>query len=1284
MDPENLSSFVGAYQSAIILKLGELWAIPIMLRLALIENLRRVAARIAASGIDRNRADHWADLMAEVAGRDPKSLILAVSDMARSDPPMASAFVAELTRRLQGQGPALVLPLTWIEQRLSESGLTIEQLVRRENQQQAADQISMSNSIGSLRFLSAMDWREFVETMSSVEQTLGQDPGDIYTRMDFATRDRYRHVIEKLAKSSPRSEIEVALEAIRLAREAAADNGSSDRTAHVGFYLIDEGLRQLEATIQSHRSTLEALQRWCRRFPLLCFLGPILLITFVFTAGFLSKAYGMGYPRWIVALISLPLLLCASHLAVALANWLATLLAAPRLLPRMDFSSGIPSELRTLAVIPTILMSAQNIEELVEALEVRFLANRDEHLHFGLLTDFRDAPSQMLVEDEPLLELAQLRIRELNQKYHGPNAEPFFLFHRPRLWNPLEQIWMGYERKRGKLADLNALLRGDPGDRFALIVGDTSILTNIKYVITLDTDTQLPRDAARQFVGAMAHPLNHPQYNEDKQRIDKGYGILQPRVAVSLPGVTRSRYARLWSSEPGIDPYTRVVSDVYQDLFDEGSYIGKGIYDVEAFEQALKGRLPENLILSHDLVEGSYARAGLLSDVLLYEDYPPRYGMDVSRRHRWIRGDWQIFRWLLPGVPGLDGHRRKNPLSRLSRWKIFDNLRRSLVPAGLTVLLLIAWTVLSPAWLWTLAAISAIVIPPGMAAFLDLFHKADDVRLDQHLALTLRSTGRRWAQAAFTLTCLPYEAFFSLDAIVQTAWRMGITHKRLLEWNPPKDAKRQSRTDQANSWRTMWSAPVLAAATGIYLTIARPAALGVAGPILALWLVSPAVAWWIGRPPARHQERLTTDQIFFLRKLSRKTWAFFETFVDAQNHWLPPDNYQEHPTAVTAHRTSPTNMGLALLANLSAYDFGYSTAGQLLERTTQALGTMETLERYRGHFYNWYDTQTLKPLPPLYISSVDSGNLAGYLLTLQPGLLELADHKIIGTRLFEGLSDTFGIVADTAADTAKVYTSAQFTQLRQELASATRSPPTTLTASRRYLNRLATSAAKLVADIEVVDTDPESQLGWWAHAFAGQCRNAVDEVAFLAPWTDLLYSPDSFANFPDLDDIPTLRGLATLGLTLSPIIDQQLISVAPSEQNARLNELQRLVTTASRHAEERLTAIERLARQCGTFSLWTMTSYLTSSVTCCLSASMSAKTEGTRVTTIFWLRKPDLPVSSRLPRGNCPRKTGSPWDACSRRRGKADPAVVERFDVRIPDAAPGDADLPRNAARPDL
>ncbi|MFZ7125632.1 MAG: GH36-type glycosyl hydrolase domain-containing protein [Desulfobacterales bacterium] len=1180
-DPENLSRFVAAYQTVTILKLGELWAIPIMLRLALLENVRRVAARIAADMIERNRADYWADQMTEIVARDPKSLILAVADMARSNPPMVSAFVAELTRRLQGHGPALALPLNWIEQRLSESGLTIELSVRLETQQQAADQVAMSNSIGSLRFLTAMDWREFVETMSVVEQTLCEDPGDIYGKMDFATRDRYRHVVEKIARRSPRSESEVAREAVDLAQACAARKSSDDRAAHVGFYLIDAGLAQLERRVGMRLTPIEALCKAGLRFPLPLYSGAILLLTAILGGGLAAKAHADGLQGWALGLVGFILLLSASQLAVALVNWLATSMATPHLLPRMDFSQGIPSELRTLVVVPTMLTSTRNIEKLIEALEVRFLANRDDHLHFGLLTDFRDAGQETLPEDASLLRLARQGIEALNEKYRGPDGAAFFLFHRPRRWNPRDRIWMGYERKRGKLADLNWLLRGgaDSGaeERFTLVVGETRVLANIQYVITLDTDTQLARDSAWQFVGAMAHPLNRARYDDSRQRVVAGYGILQPQVAVSLSGTHRSRYAQMAANEPGIDPYTRAVSDVYQDLFGEGSFIGKGIYDVDAFERALEGRFPDNRILSHDLLEGCYARAGLLSDVQLYEEYPSRYSADVSRRHRWIRGDWQIARWLLPDIPVPGARRQKNPISMLSRWKIFDNLRRSLMAPALTLLLLLGWAVLSSAWFWTLAVIGIILIPSLVASGLNVLRKQNDVTLTQHLAAELHSARRYFVQAAFTLVCLPYEAFFSLDAMVLACWRILISKKRLLQWDLSDDADRQNPTSLAASWRSMWFGTVLAAGAGICLGVSRPAALGVAGPILCLWFASPAIAWWISQPLVARSESLTLDQTLFLRRLARKTWAFFETFVGPEDHWLPPDNYQEHPVAVVAHRTSPTNMGLALLANLSAYDFGYVSAGKLIDRTSQALHTMRGLERHRGHFFNWYDTQSLEPLVPRYISSVDSGNLSGHLLTLRPGLLALADRKILETRLFSGLDDTLGILTEAAATAdPQVHAPVQLAQLQQDLAAARRSPPTTLTALRRCLEGLARSAEEMAAR----DADPDSQVRWWARALDGQCRDALNEIMSLAPWTDMPATQDSPSDGPDLDRIPTLRELAVLDTNFVSTGARPSGTADPSELSARLEDLHDRITAASQAARERLASINGLVLEC--------------------------------------------------------------------------------------------------------
>jgi cyclic beta-1,2-glucan synthetase len=1182
VDPESLSGFVAAYQTVTNLNLGELWAIPIMLRLALIENLRHVAAAISADRLDRNLADSWADKMTEVAEKDPKNLILVIADMARSSPPMVSSFIAELVRRLQGQGPALALPLTWIEQQLSESGSTIEQLVSAENQRQATDQVSISNSIASLRFLDATDWREFVETMSIVDRELRKDPQDVYGKMSFATRDRYRHVVEKIAKKSNSSEAEVAVKAIRLAQ--ASWNKKESRAGHVGFYLIGEGRETLERSVVMRGSISRSLRIKGRQHSVPLYLGAILAASILITRIFTVTAHANGVRGSALALATILALLVVTQFVVTVLNWLMTKLALPDLLARMDFSSGIPSELRTLIVVPTMLTSAESVAGLVEALEVRFLANRDDNVHFCLLSDFRDADRENMPEDGPLLNLAQAGIADLNRQYSRQGIDTFFLLHRARRWNAGEQLWMGYERKRGKLEELNSFLRGQPGNQFSRVEGDTAVLQDVRYVITLDTDTELPRDSVAQFVGAMAHPLNRPVYDKAKQRVTEGYGILQPRVAVSLPGTNHSRYARLWAGEPGIDPYTRAVSDVYQDVFGEGSFIGKGIYDVDVFQQALGGRFPENRILSHDLIEGCYVRSGLLSDVQLYEDYPATYDADVARRHRWIRGDWQIARWILPRVPGPERKTLKNPLSALSRWKIVDNLRRSLVPAALVLLLLFIWLRLSQPGAWTLAILGTIFVPIVFSSLLELFQKPEDAAPRQHMAEVVRSFGRHVAQGLFALACMPYEAFFGLDAIFRGHWRMLFSHRRLLEWNASSEHKHKGQSGLGESFRSMWLTPVFALAIVIYLAVKRPDAMGVAAPIMLLWLASPAVAWWISMPLKREAAKLSPEQTLFLRKLSRKTWSFFERFVAAEDHWLPPDNFQESPVPTIGHRTSPTNMGLALLANLSAHDFGYISAAQLLQRTGRALETMGSLERHRGHFYNWYDTLALKPLSPLYVSTVDSGNLVAHLLTLEPGLVALAHQKILAPRLFGGLLDTLGVLLDVVSEGAShdnertKSTLLHATDLRKELDGLCVSPPATLSAARLCLEQLVARATRIAQSLQ---GQPENQAVRWADALLQQCQAALDDLNFLTPWTVVANPPDDINGF-QLNRIPTLRELATWelesvsGLQNPPRDDKRL--------PAQLDALKPLISDASYRARNRIAEIERLALQCKDFA----------------------------------------------------------------------------------------------------
>jgi cellobiose phosphorylase len=1197
VDTESLTRFVAAYQSVTTLNLGELWAVPIMLRLALIENLRRVAVRVAAGRAERDLANAWADRMIDTAARDPKSLILVVADMARSSPPMTSAFVAELVRRLQGQSGVLALALTWIEQWLAEVHLTIEHLVQLESQRQASDQVSISNSIGSLRFLSAIDWREFVETSSAVEQILRRDPSRTYPAMEFATRDDYRHVIERVARRSGSPETAVADKAIELSEAAQARFGRGDLRSHVGFYLIDRGLVELEAALAMRIPAFDRLCLGARRFSRPLYLGAIGAMTIILTAGLAANARASHVAPSLFALLFALSLLASSQLALTLVNWLATLLVAPRALPRMDFSVGIPAQTRTLAVVPSMLAGAEDVAELLEALEVRFLANQDECLHFALLTDFSDAPEATIATDDVLLRSMEAGITELNRKYPyrataagsgaaagGENAALegsfFYWFHRPRRWNPREGVFMGEERKRGKLAELNAFLRGSEGGGFSQIVGMTSILSQVKYVITLDADTQLPRDAARRCVGAMAHPLNRPRFDPDRRHrlrdvVTSGYGILQPRVSVSLPSASRSRYARMHAGEAGIDPYTRMVSNVYQDVFGEGSFVGKGIYDVDAFQRALENRFPANRILSHDLLEGCYVRSGLLSDTELYESFPAHYFADVARRHRWIRGDWQLMSWLGRRVPGRGARRETNPLSILSQWKLFDNLRRSLVPIASTALLLLGWTMAPTAALWTAVVVAIVVAPSAIAFLADGLDKAADVPLEQHIAVVGRSARRYAAQAVFALAVLPYEAFYCLDAILRTLFRVLLSHRHLLEWNVSRDVDRaleaRERPDLLASLRTMWVAPLIAVGAWSFLARTDPATLPIAAPILLLWLASPAIVWWVSRPIARRASRLNAGQVRFLRKLARRTWAYFETYVTDSDHWLPPDNVQVQTAQKVAHRTSPTNMGLALLANLSAFDFGYVSPGRLVSRTSDALETMEALERHRGHFYNWYNTQTLSPLEPRYVSTVDSGNLAAHLLTLRSGLASLKDAPIVNPRWLHGIEDTVSILADALGPDP----SESLREFESTLRDAVDNSPEDLVDASKVIAELASRATDIAAELTGDRPEHASEDAiFWMNALLTQCADVREDLLHSAPWLSDGAQSLGHLGIPILAGIPTLGALAALDARTT-FHDASRDDRTP-EERALLERLVPLLREGASRARERLAIVEQL------------------------------------------------------------------------------------------------------------
>ena len=1073
-DEESLRNFLHAYQGVSPLSLGELWAIPIMLRFALIENLRRVAVRVHRDSVDRAIADDWAQQMIDVAAADSTNLILLVADMARSNVDLTSSFVSQMSRRLLGQGSELLLPTTWLEHRLAVLGSSMDQLVQTAQRELAADQISVSNSIGSLRLLDAVDWREFVEGESPVETILREDPLGTYPRMDFFTRDAYRHVIERVAKRSRRSEIQVAQDCLALAQRAHASEAAV-RRRHVGYYLVSEGLRELTAIYMQSRRFLPNIGRRTGLY----FLG-LLMLEAMLAAGPMLHLYHApgGATARIVAALALALFL--SEAAIVIGNRFAAVFCRAAPLPRMDFTEAVPTSAKTLVVIPSLLESELVVRELAERLEVAYLANRDAQIHFALLTDFTDSATEHAESDARILTVAEQAIRELNAAHE---EQPFLLLHRPRRWNEAEGCWMGFERKRGKLSDLNALLRSGERAPFSRIVGAIDELDAVRYVISLDADTQLPRDAARKLIAAMEHPLNRPRVS-DAGVVVEGYAILQPRVGNAMTRELPTRYAHLFGDEPGVDPYTRIVSNTYQDLFGEGSFIGKGIYDVEVFEQVLEQRFPDDRILSHDLLEGCYARSGMISDVELFEHYPRTYATDWKRRHRWIRGDWQIAAWIAGSVPTKSA-RERNPLSFLSCWKIFDNLRRSLVAPAQLMLLLLGWFWFAKPAFWSALIAAILLLPMVLDVLIELPLKPEEAAWRQHIGRVFGGAWQRLLRLLFVVACLPHEALSSLDAIVRTWWRVHVSRRRLLQWRTSSAVEHSDRGSFAAALEMLALCPLFAVGT-VVLAVLLKLSIAPLLPWCALWFMSPLIAQHLGRPRLSTDEELSPGQVQFVRSCARRTWRFFEDFVGAEDHWLPPDNYQLGPLEKLAHRTSPTNIGLSLLANLSALDLGYLTLSEFIARSTQTLESMQALQRYRGHFYNWYDTTTLQPMPPWYVSSVDSGNLVGHLLTFRQGLLERCDEPVMSTRIFSGLADTAALLHESCGSAGAEQHAALAEALLQ--ASQASIDPKHMVAALRTIQMQSTQ----LRDSLGVSANAEAVS--WANKLVAQCAAALDQI----------------------------------------------------------------------------------------------------------------------------------------------------------------------------------------------
>ncbi len=1093
LDREQLIAFLSAYQENASLTIGELWALPLMLRIALIQRVEQQARQALDELHDREYADFWANRLLSTLRRDPNQLFSVLAELADEHGQPSPFFATQLSGHLYDEDAALIPVQSWLERSLRKS---LTELHSTEQARQATNQISTGNAITSLRQLSLLDWRELFEGQSQVEKILRRDPARIYPKMDFETRNQYREVVELMAKGSGVEENQVARMVVEMAAAEQTSEGWESRQKHIGSYLIGGGRSKFSKTVNCRENWRFRINQWIYGHHTGVYLTSILSLTlglliypiFYYLEGLIS-VFG------VIALLLLAL--PASQVATEWINYLISRLMPARRLPKLDFSQdGIPDAYRTLVVVPMLLTDPDTIKNEVEKLEVRYIGNREHNLIFSLFSDFTDAPTEVTEEDADLLHLAQEGIRRLNRTYGEGH---FYLFHRQRTWSESEQKFIGWERKRGKLEELNHLILGQSheDDPAIVYVGDSDRLTDIRYVITLDSDTQLPRDSARRMIETLAHPLNQPRYDQSGKVARGTYTLIQPRVSSSLPSAVATPFSRIYTDPVGTDPYTKVVSNAYQDLSGEGSYIGKGIYDPRAFLHMLTDRFPDESLLSHDLIEGAHVRTGLASDIELFDEFPSDYIRYSRRQHRWIRGDWQIADWIFPKVMDKNHQRTVNILGPLSRWKILDNMRRSLVPAASLAVLMLTWFFVPGLQLFAAVLIAGVILSHPIAGPLTWVTTRHGLK-----AFSFRQIKHDLTRAFAEAALLMHQAGLALDAIIRVLYRRLISRHGLLEWSTA-----QMDQEKSNKGRTIFQLSFLLISllsSGLIVSIflLKPENLPFALPWLLMWFFSPLVGWVLTmKKSVRAPHQIISGRSKeMLRRVARRTWRYFADFVGPETAWLPPDNYQVSHQNQLAMRTSPTNIGMYLLSALGANDFGYLTLDQTIERLTQTMGTLNNLERHEGHLLNWYDLKDQSPLQPRYVSSVDSGNFIATLWTLNQGIKENLERPILSDSALSGLQDTAEILLE---EIDKEKTSSESRQRVLKLLEMLElCPPGAIDLINLF--REINLKVESIAEVTREDAGTHAGAAYWARQLERQVTAWIDIIDRYLPWMEIL------------------------------------------------------------------------------------------------------------------------------------------------------------------------------------
>ncbi|HWQ44942.1 MAG TPA: hypothetical protein VN373_04670, partial [Methanosarcina barkeri] len=1025
LDESTILKYLTDYQSQNTLFDREIWAIPVIVQLCLLESMKHICENIKETQEQWDKADEIADNWLSESNFDLEMVMKLFESNIEGKHGINASFAEHMSYLLRRSERNCAPALEFIHETLSRLGTTIEIITQKEHHAQSIYAISMANNISSLKFVFGLDWTELFVAVSHIDQILRKDPAGIYPQMDLVTRNYYRSKIEEIALTYGISEFQVAEEAVRLAQRALKSMNEIDpiqknnpqevRKYHVGYYLFGKGRDILLAKHGGKRYPFSLPAIVVKRHPHLFYIGFsslfVILLVFVAVEYLFLDAYPQSPLNYLIAVLAV--LLPATEISVNIINWIICKSLAPALIPRLELKNGIPENLSTFVVIPALLPDLKRIEELLKKLESHYLSNRENNLYFALIGAFKDSTEPAINDDEKIVKAALTGIRELNRKYADQGKEKFFFFHRKSRYNKANNKWIGWERKRGALLEFNDLVLGSKNTSFLNSSSSTPPFSNIKYVITLDSDTLLPIGTARKLIGAMAHPLNTPVIDKQLGIVIEGYGIMQPGIDFDGESSNKSLFSRIFTGQSGIDPYANAVSNVYQDLFGEGIYTGKGIYDLKAFQGILRDAIPENSVLSHDLLEGSYVRTALVTDTKLIDSYPSNYNAYSARLHRWVRGDWQLLPFLVTKIYDVNHNKIANPLSFLSKWKMLDNLRRSLIPPALVLLVALSFTILPGNIIFWLSYLTISLFIPFIIAVIDyafsgFFFK---YRVKRYIPV-VSGLKASLLQVLLTFVFLPYQAFLMLRAIFITLSRVFITKKNLLEWVTQADIEKNSQNTiwffLSEMFSSIWIPVIIAALAFVY----RPEIFYVSLCFLAVWAIAPLIACKISLDLKESSYTLSREDLDVMGVTARRTWRYFEDFVNITNNYLAPDNYQVHPPKGIAHRTSPTDIGLGLMATLAARDLGYLCTSRMFYDLDKTITTIEKLEKWNGHLYNWYDTHTLEPLRPAYVSSVDSGNLVGYLITLKEGLTEYLSRPVIEDNIINGIHDTLYTCGD--------------------------------------------------------------------------------------------------------------------------------------------------------------------------------------------------------------------------------------------------------------------------------